>query len=237
MFSRKFLVLHFIAVCALFVACGAPDDSENGPVRIFNMSRSEVPDAAQHDVVHRVKTRGVGGYLARVFNDKNDVQLEAAQSIGINPIYSIKDAYHLKRPVKKIATCDDYYLDSLTHSMPYLVPEAADLLHDIGRAFTDTVLARGGRECQIKVTSLLRTENMVDKLKRRNVNASGSSCHMYGTTFDISWTRFNYCDPNYIMYTEDLQNILAEILFDMREQGRCYVKYERKQSCFHITAR
>jgi hypothetical protein len=30
---------------------------------------------------------------------------------------------------------------------------------------------------------------------------------------------------------------LAEVLNDMRKQGRCYIKYEVKQSCFHITTR
>ena len=111
-------------------------------------------------------------------------------------------------------------------------------LHDIGKAFMDTVEARtGGHKCQIKVTSVLRTDNSIKRLKKRNVNATEASCHIYGTTFDISWIRFNYCDPNYIMYTEDLKNVLAEILYKMREQGRCYIKFERKQSCFHITTR
>ena len=30
---------------------------------------------------------------------------------------------------------------------------------------------------------------------------------------------------------------MAEILNDLRNHGRCYVKFERKQSCFHITVR
>jgi hypothetical protein len=27
------------------------------------------------------------------------------------------------------------------------------------------------------------------------------------------------------------------VLRDMRQQGRCYIKYEVKQGCFHMTAR
>lgn len=236
---RKFLLLPIAMLCVLAIGCGAPDESENGPVRIYNLSKKqETPkDTSEYGVVHRVRTRGVGGYLARVFNDKNDLQLTAAQAVGIAPVHSLKDAYNLTRPLKKIATCEDFFLDSLTHSMPYLVPEASELLHDIGKAFTDTILARGGRKCQVIVTSVLRTDNTISRLRRRNVNATSTSCHIYGTTFDISWIRFNHCEPDYIMYTEDLKNILAEVLFELREQGRCYVKYERKQSCFHITAR
>lgn len=238
---QKLLFFPILLVfCTIFAGCGAPDDSENGPIRLFNLSAkptTETESSESENVIHRVKTKGVGGYLARVFNDKNDIQLTAAQAIGIEPVYSLSDAYDLKQPLKKIGSCEDFYLDTLTHSMPYLVPKAATLLHDIGKAFSDTIMARNGHRCQIKVTSVLRTENTISRLKRRNVNATTSSCHMYGTTFDISWIRYHYCDSSYIMYTEDLKNVLAEVLFEMRKQGRCYVKYERKQSCFHITAR
>lgn len=232
-----FFLLPIIILCySLLIGCGAPDNSENGPIKIYNLSQNR--DNSYTDVIHRVRTKGVGTSLARAFNDINDLQLKAAQAIGINPIHSLQDAFYLNRPLKKIESCDDFYLDTLTHSMPYLIPEAADLLHDIGKAFMDTIKARtGGHKCQIKVTSVLRTDNSIKRLRKRNVNATEASCHIYGTTFDISWIRFNYCDPNYIMYTEDLKNVLAEILYKMREQGRCYVKFERKQSCFHITTR
>ena len=34
-----------------------------------------------------------------------------------------------------------------------------------------------------------------------------------------------------------LKMVLAEVLYDLRKAERCYVKYELKQGCFHITAR
>ena len=34
-----------------------------------------------------------------------------------------------------------------------------------------------------------------------------------------------------------LKQILSEVLNDQRHLGRCYVKYEVKQGCFHITVR
>ena len=230
---HKYYFFLLLTISVIATGCGKPDDSENGPVKIHNIAKR----VKSGDVIHRVRTKGVGGSLGRVFDDKNDLQLTAAEAIGINPVYSLQDICDIKRPLVKVESCDDFFLDSLTHSMPYLVPEAAQLLHDIGRAFTDTVMARGGEKCQIKVTSVLRTESTVKKLRRRNSNATTSSCHMYGTTFDISWSNFINCDPDYIMYTEDLKNILGEVLLDMRNRNRCYVKYERKQSCFHITTR
>jgi hypothetical protein len=36
---------------------------------------------------------------------------------------------------------------------------------------------------------------------------------------------------------EDLKNLLAEVIYAVREEGKCYVKYERKSGCFHITTR
>ena len=36
---------------------------------------------------------------------------------------------------------------------------------------------------------------------------------------------------------EDLKNLLGEVIENERRNGRCYVKYERKQSCYHVTAR
>ena len=122
--------------------------------------------------------------------------------------------------------------------MPYLVPEARALLHDIGRAFRDTLAARGGGDYRIKVTSVLRTPSLVRQLRRRNRNSVDSSAHLYGTTFDISYSEF-ICNRSGGPYRtqEDLKNLLGEIVAEMRSRGRCWAVYERKQSCFHITVR
>ncbi|WP_356948008.1 DUF5715 family protein, partial [uncultured Duncaniella sp.] len=36
---------------------------------------------------------------------------------------------------------------------------------------------------------------------------------------------------------DDLKGILGEVLKAMREEGKLWVKHERGQPCFHITAR
>ena len=63
--------------------------------------------------------RGVISYK-RSFNDLNDTHLEAARAIGINPIEDREAAEHMKRSLSLVETCDNYKLDSLTHSIPYL---------------------------------------------------------------------------------------------------------------------
>lgn len=178
------------------------------------------------------------GRLSKEFSDLNHMHIEAARELGFEPITSATDIMSLRRPVVKVESCADFFVEPPTHSFPYLVPEAAGLLHEIGQRFNEALRERGGGSYRIKVTSLLRTPATVKKLSRVNRNASGHSSHAYGTTFDISYSKF-ICDSDddTLRSFEDMKNLLAEILHDLREEGRCYVKYEVKQSCFHITAR
>lgn len=176
--------------------------------------------------------------LPRQLNDSNWRHLESAKAIGISPIQNIHDLYNLRRPIVQIVSCRDFFVDSLTYSYPFLVPEAADLLHEIGHRFNDSLAMHGGGDYRIKVTSILRTRESVAKLRRRNSNATDSSAHQFGTTFDISYLKF-ICDSAHTVprTQEDLKLLLGEILVTLRDSGKCWVKYERKQSCFHITAR
>lgn len=178
------------------------------------------------------------GRLKSEFNDSNHIHLEAARLLGIRPITSSGDILTLNRPLVKIASCQEYYVGPLTHSHPYLVPEAAELLNEIGRRFNTALVERGGGAYRIKVTSLLRTQSTVKHLTRVNRNATGHSAHFYGTTFDISYSKFICDDSTSTRRTfEDLKNLLGEILHNLRLEDRCYIKYESKQSCFHITTR
>ena len=185
--------------------------------------------------LHRIYSNPPQGKFVEIFDDKNPVQFTHAKKNGIEPITNLHDAYRLRQPLVKIATCEAYYLDSLTHSMPFLVPKAAKLLEDIGCAFADTVKARGGSAYRIVVTSCTRSQFTVDKLTKVNNNASSRSCHMNGTTFDLSWVHYEPLNNDFILNTEDLTNVLAEILYDFRQKKRCTVLFEQGQCCFHIT--
>ena len=187
--------------------------------------------------IHRLPTYIEQRPLKVIFNDTNDLQLVAARQNGIRPVTTLSDAYHIDKPLIRIYSCDAYMLDDLKASVPYLVPKAAQLLKEIGYAFQDTVRKRGGKEYRIKVTSVMRTNYSVAKLRRRNRAATENSCHLYGTTFDISWVKFDCMDPSMVVSLEDLKNILAEVVQDFRRQGRCYAIFERKSGCLHITVR
>lgn len=185
----------------------------------------------RHD---RIRVNNIGP-LAEVFNDSNKYQYAWAEKLGISPIHSLGEAYRTRRPLRHIKPCEAYGVDELTHSVPYLVPEAADLLETIGYNFIDSLAKRGVDGYKIKVTSLLRTPSTVKKLKRVNGNATDSSTHQFGTTFDLSWSKFVCADSTRTIHEGDLKNVLAEVLLDLRRQNRCMVKFERKTACFHIT--
>lgn len=175
------------------------------------------------------------GRLRETFNDSNHTHYAYARKLGIDPIYSLSAAYFTKRPVVRISHSRHIYIDSLTHSLPFLVPEAASLLTDIGSAFADSLRSRGADGYRLKVTSILRTPSSVKELQKVNRNATDSSTHLFGTTFDISYSKFKADSPSFEVEQEDLKNLLAEVLADMRRKGRCLVKFERHTACFHIT--
>lgn len=222
-----------VAITLFFTSCGNVQESDTETVHIDSLT---VDSIIADPLVHTIRVKNIGN-LRKVFCDLNDTHLVAATQKGINPINDLRSAFGIKGPIQKITTCEYYHVDSLTYSLPYLIPQAANLLADIGKGFSDTIMARGGKKYKIRVTSVLRTEGSVAKLRRVNRNASDSSAHQFGTTFDISYSKFFCCDSSYIIRQEDLKNILGEILNDMRNNGRCFVKYEVKQGCFHITAR
>ena len=194
-------------------------------------------DTAPDGGCERLRVNGIGGTLGRVFNDSNYLHLEAAHRSGLLPAHDSKDLWKNSSGVVKVHSDSNILIDSLTHSYPFLTHHAADLLYEIGRRFNDSLKARGGGEYRIKVTSVYRTPQTVSKLRKVNRNATQESAHQYATTFDISYSKFMCDDATCTRRTfEDLKNLLAEIVNDLRNEGRCYVKHERKQACLHITA-
>ena len=180
--------------------------------------------------------------FAREFNDLNDVQLQAAQALGVPPVADREAAEALKTKLVKIEDTDTYVVDSLTHSIPYLIPSARDLLDSIGRHFQDSLAAKGLNPNKLVVTSVLRTEADVARLRKGgNINASENSTHRYGTTFDLSYWRYVKVPelrgrPYEDVPPEYLRAVLGQVLKDLHDQkGVCYVKYEKKQNCFHVT--
>ena len=176
------------------------------------------------------------------FPDTNDLQLTAAMKWGVMPVENREDAELRKDELVYIGFNPYYHVDSLSRSIPYLVPRAAVLLQDIGQAFFDSLYVKGVPLHKMIVTSVLRTHEDIRKLRNYNKNATERSCHLYGTTFDLCYNRYvTVEDPDgpkrRQVRNDSLKWILSEVLRDMRRNERCYVKYEVKQGCFHLTVR
>lgn len=179
------------------------------------------------------------------FPDINDVQLTSARKHGIKPAKSREEIqkYIDSHRLVRITNSPFYTVDDLTHSMPYLVPKAQQLLNTICMNFIDSLTVKGLPPHLPMITSALRTTDDVSKLQRGNGNATTNSCHCYGTTVDITYNRFVPVIGKYdrqsdlLRWDLKMKQVLAEVLNDLRLQNKCYVKYERKQACFHLTVR
>lgn len=254
---RKFIYTIFlsVAVCA-FMACSkagatghgdAPDSLEQTDelpaCGVLNPDQKPYVDGDPKAEMPgkgcvKLKTKPLPGSYRKLFNDSNYVHYAEAEQYGIKPVDGEFDPWHQTRPLVHIVSTPEYHVNELTHSVPYLVPEAADRLSEIGRRFNAKLAAQGGGRYRLRVTSLLRTSNHVSRLRRVNRAAVDSSVHRFGTTFDISYSRFV---PGAKLGTPrtaaDLKALLSEVVYEMQQEGKIYVKYEHKSGCMHITAR
>jgi hypothetical protein len=178
------------------------------------------------------------------YKDFNDKHLAWAKKLGIKPFKSEK-AYRQEKDelisdgrLKKISNGNNYVVNKLGHSHPYLVPKAAKLLDDIGKRFSKKLQEKGKSNYYFRVSSLLRTGESQKSLSQSNGNAASNSSHLYGTTFDIAyknviikplpWIKKEVADASVI-------KLLSEAIGELRGEGRCLVVTEYKEKCFHIT--
>lgn len=208
----------------------AAADSSNTPSIFFDKNGKEVK--------HRIFSVP---HFGNTFPDQQDVQILAANKYGVNPVQNREEAEHSKGKLVYVGSNPFFYVDKLNNSIPYLVPRASVLLQDIGRAYFDSLQIKGIPLHKIIVTSILRTKDDVSKLRTRNGNATENSCHLYGTTFDVCYNRYKQIQtekqPRRQVQDDTLKWVFSEVLRDFREKNRCYIKYEVKQGCFHITVR
>lgn len=208
----------------------AAADSSNTPSIFFDKNGKEVK--------HRIFSVP---HFGNTFPDQQDVQIVAASKHGVAPVQNREEAEHSKGKLVYVGSNPFFYVDKLNNSIPYLVPRASVLLQDIGRAYFDSLQIKGIPLHKIIVTSILRTKDDVSKLRTRNGNATENSCHLYGTTFDVCYNRYKQIQtekqPRRQVQNDTLKWVFSEVLRDFREKNRCYIKYEVKQGCFHITVR
>lgn len=240
-------IFLYIAIAAYLVGMGVISYQKQGFARavIHSLTFQLVPLCGAilvFSLISREDTYkpvpGKPSAYERAFNDMQDKQKAAALANGLAPFKSraeIEERYRELRRKNKlvlIETNPKYVVRELTYSSPYVVPKVERLLEDIA----DTFQAKTQSKAKFIVTSVLRTEEDIKKLRGVNGNASTASCHCNATTIDISYARFEQ-DEFRPRDGYQLRLALAQTLHELRKAGRCYVKIERKQYCYHITVR
>lgn len=202
--------------------------------------KAETVETSHAESFVRTKKERFTGNYNKEFNDLHELHIVAAIKNGITPMATKDDTLTIKEELVRMPDAMELYKTyELTHSVPFLVPAAAELFMQITHNFRDSLYSKDLPLYRLYLTSVTRSDDDIAGLTKRNINASDNSAHRYGTTFDISWKRFEQVDSDSIRTVppERLKLVLAQVLFDLKNQQRCYVKHERKQACFHITVR
>jgi hypothetical protein len=167
----------------------------------------------------------------RYFPDGVVVHELAYFNEGIEPQKTNRGLVELlrKRVLVEIEPNSMYLLDELTHSMPLVLPKVVSFLDDLSKAYLQKCTDKSIPYYPFTISSVTRSEQSVKKLQGGNVNAISNSAHLKGKTIDISYQKFDG-------YAKQLE-LFIQTLREFRKNDRCYVKFERKQRCLHITIR
>jgi hypothetical protein len=164
-------------------------------------------------------------------------------SSGLSGIKKCKDEKEILERVSQgklyeIHNGNGFIVEEMSHSYPYLTKTSQDLLEEIGARFREKISGNRLKGSRFKITSMTRTTEKLIRLRKVNSNTSANSPHLYGNAFDISYLRFStrklfltYCDKKY------LKEALAEVIWQLREEKKCWATYEIQQNCFHVVSR
>ena len=197
---------------------------------------------------------------------RNAAHVETAQELGIERVAERDDALDRadEAGLVRIDQGNPYYwVADLTHSVPYVTPDAAAVLDSIGVRFQQKLAEYGLPPYKYHVSSVLRTEEDQEALRRINVNAARTtSSHEFGTTFDIQFRKYAYggdpadelWEPAYPFLEEEfseelaafyaemeeryrsrLLSLLGETMIELENEGKLITVMERRQPVFHTT--
>jgi hypothetical protein len=179
---------------------------------------------------------------SKKLNDQNETQLVHALKNGLKQPFASIDEFNakidsLKKKSVLIEVTDNkfYQLKELKYSQPFLIPEAVDMLNEIGYRFQERLEEKKYNNYRFRITSLLRTVENQSKLHHHNGNATDHSTHLYGTTVDISYKNFYNTKKDTIESSFEAVQALTKVLIEMRQECKLLAVRERHQSCFHIT--
>jgi hypothetical protein len=213
--------------------------------------------------------RGIRGLSWRerraLTRDVNHVQIARARALGIRAGSDrrMKQLAGSGRLVRLQDSTSYWVMRKLTASAPYVTPDARAMLLEIGRRFQAQLDSLGFPAFRMEVTSVMRTDDDQEDLRKRNANASRIvSAHEFGTSVDVSHLHFaapaepvpasgdpapadlepvvdslyaEAMDSTAERRSANLGAILGRVIREMREEGKLLVMRERNQAVYHMT--
>jgi len=138
----------------------------------------------------------------------------------------------------RVRSGSSYTVEKMTFSYPYVTRDSKELIDEIAKRLREKAAQKGLKGVKFYITSMTRRTDNVRNLRRFNGNASANSPHLYGNAFDISYKRFiahkwklTTCDIKF------LKEALAEVIWQLKSENKCWATYEKVQNCFHVVAR
>ncbi len=197
---------------------------------------------------------------------RNADHLGRARSLGVGRVSGMAEVERLVeagRLVRLPDTTAYYYLQEFDYSVGYVTPDLARLLDLIGERLHEELREAGLPLYRYNISSVLRTADNQQALRRVNPNATyGVSTHEFGTTLDIVKHIYDYvprrddlsAGTDYpalnrrldamqtrmyaalgMRYWRHLEGLLGRVLIDLQNEGLVLVTLEREQPVFHIT--
>jgi hypothetical protein len=178
--------------------------------------------------------------FSRKLNDRIVDYSAAAKAKGVG---ICKDENELKKRISegklvKVKSGNSYIIEKMSFSYPCVTGDSKILLDEIAKRLREKSSQKGLNGVKFYITSMTRKPGNIKSLRRFNGNASVNSPHLYGNAFDISYKRFiarkwvlTNCDKKF------LKEALAEVIWQLRAEDRCWATYEKMQNCFHVVSR
>jgi uncharacterized protein YcbK (DUF882 family) len=178
--------------------------------------------------------------FSRKLNDRLADYSSEARLSGVAPSKTVTEIRKKARQGKlvKVKSSRKYLVDKLNYSHPYVTRDTRELIDEIAKRFREKTTAKGLHGSQFIITSMTRKTESLKSLRKYNMNASQNSPHLYGNAVDITYKRIlarkmilTNCDKSF------LKEALAEVIWELRAEKKCWATYEKGQACFHIVAR
>jgi hypothetical protein len=196
----------------------------------------------------------------------NAEQLGRARALGIEPNSPAERLATLEREGRLVRLAEStphWIVRELDFSVPLVVPPVQTLLTEMAERFQSRLADLGLAPFRLEVTSVLRSAEDQERLRRVNPNAAaGESTHQFGTTIDVAYSAFAapeapivaldageapWLEPYLAHFaaamaetvaarrSRELQAILGRVLLEMQQEGKVMVTLERLQPVYHMT--